>query len=95
MKILNYQDAQIRRIDLTSADFVVREAAITRGNGVYWYPDHDFNVVVPNLSVRSPQAVKHYTQTNRFPGGMGYFAENEPALPPLPIPDTERPEPPA
>lgn len=82
LKILNYKDAQMKRIDLTSADFVVEEAAHSYGNGVYWYPAHEFNIVVPSLSVRSPQAMKNFSQTNRFPGGMGYFADGRPAPPP-------------
>lgn len=74
LKILNYEDAQMKRIDLSSADFVVNSAAYSYGNGVYWYPSHDFNIVIPSLSVRSPQTIKNFTQTNKFPGGMGFFA---------------------
>jgi hypothetical protein len=82
LKILNYDDAQMKRIDLSSADFVVREAAYSYGNGIYWYPAHDFNIVIPSLSVRSPQAMKNFNQTNKFPGGMGYFADGRPVPPP-------------
>jgi len=82
LKILNYQDAQMKRIDLSSADFVVEEAAHSYDNGVFWYPAHNFNIVIPSLSVRSPQAMKNFTQTSRFPGGMGYFADGSPVPPP-------------
>jgi hypothetical protein len=82
LKILNYHDAQMKRIDLSSADFVVEEAAYSYGNGVYWYPAHDFNIVVPSLTVRSPQAERSFNQTSRFPGGMGYFTDGRPAPPP-------------
>jgi hypothetical protein len=74
MKILNYEDAQMERIDLSSADFTVNDASLSYGNGIYWYPSHTFNIAVPLLSVRSPQAVKNFTMTREFPGGMGYFA---------------------
>jgi hypothetical protein len=74
MKILNYEDAQMKRIDLSSADFTVNDASLSYGNGIYWYPSHTFNIAVPLLSVRSPQAVKNFTMTREFPGGMGYFA---------------------
>ncbi len=74
MKILNYQDAKINRIDLSSADFTVENASLSYGNGIYWYPAHTFNIAVPMLSVKSPQAVKNFTMTREFPGGMGYFA---------------------
>jgi hypothetical protein len=74
MKILNYKDAKIKRIDLSSADFTVEDASLSYGNGIYWYPAHTFNIAVPMLSVKSPQAVKNFTMTREFPGGMGYFA---------------------
>jgi hypothetical protein len=74
MKILNYQDAKIKRIDLSSADFTVEDASLSYGNGIFWYPAHTFNVAVPMLSVKSPQAVRTITMTREFPGGMGYFA---------------------
>jgi hypothetical protein len=74
MKILNYQDAKIKRIDLSSADFTVEDASLSYGNGIFWYPAHTFNVAVPMLSVKSPQAVRTFTMTREFPGGMGYFA---------------------
>ena len=74
MKILNYEDAQMKRIDLSSADFTVHDASLSYGNGIYWYPSHSFNIAVPQLSVRSPQAVRNFSMTREFPGGMGYFA---------------------
>lgn len=74
MKILNYEDARIQRIDLSSAEFTVDNASLSYGNGIYWYPSHIFNIAIPLLSVQSPQAVKNYTMTREFPGGMGYFA---------------------
>ncbi len=76
MKILNYQDAKIKRIDLSSADFTVENASLSYGNGIYWYPSHTFNVAVPLLSVKSPQAVRNFTMTREFPGGMGYFGSD-------------------
>lgn len=73
LKILNYDDAQMQRIDLSEAEFEVHEAAYSYGNGVYWYPSHQFNIMVPKLTVISPQIVRNYTNTNQFPDGVGYF----------------------
>jgi len=78
LKILNYEDAKIQRIDLSSADFTVYNASYSYGKGIYWYPSHDFNVVIPSLSVQSPQATRNFTNTKQFPGGMGFFAEPGP-----------------
>ena len=73
MKILNYEDAQMNRIDLSSADFTVEDAALSYGKGIYWYPSHEFNIVIPSLSVKTPQATRNFTMTKEFPSGIGYF----------------------
>lgn len=73
MKILNYEDAQMNRIDLSSADFTVEDAALSYGKGIFWYPSHEFNIVIPMLSVKTPQVTRNFTMTKEFPGGMGYF----------------------
>lgn len=84
MKILNYDDAKIQRIDLSSADFTVFNASQSYGNGVYWYPTHEFNVVIPSLTVQSPQTIKKFNNTKQFPGGMGFFTDmdlQDPVIP--------------
>jgi hypothetical protein len=72
--ILNYNDAQMKNLNLSQADFVVDNASYSYGNGIFWYPTHDFNVVIPLLTIQSPQAIRNFTMTKQFPGGMGYFA---------------------
>jgi hypothetical protein len=74
LKILNYEDAQITHIDLSSADFIVDDAAFSYGNGIYWYPSHEFNVAIPNLTIQSPQVTRNFTMAKAFPAGMGFFA---------------------
>jgi hypothetical protein len=78
LKILNYSNAHIQNINLTSADFSVDEASFSYGDGIYWYPSHKFNVVIPNLTVISPQVTRNFIMVKEFPGGIGYFA-HEPA----------------
>jgi hypothetical protein len=86
LKILNYEDAKIQRIDLSSADFTVYNASHSYGKGIYWYPTHDFNVVIPSLVVQSPQATRSFNNTKQFPGGMGFFAESEAESVTFPLP---------
>jgi hypothetical protein len=74
--ILNYENAQMRRINLSSAEFIVDGAAYSYGKGIYWYPSHSFNVVIPHLTIHSPQITRSFTMTNSFPDGIGYF-DNE------------------
>lgn len=84
LKILNYDDAKMKNIDLSSAEFTVDDASISYGDGIYWYPAHAFNVVIPNLTIRSPQVTKNFSMVKEFPAGIGYFAqsprENPPAV---------------
>ena len=81
--ILNYNNAQMEYVNLSDAEFLVDQASYSYGNGIYWYPTHQFNVVIPKLTVSSPQVVRNYTNTNLFPDGLGYF-ENGPLTSPLP-----------
>jgi len=75
LKILNYDDARVQRIDLSSADLIVYNASLSYGKGVYWYPSHKFNVVIPLLTIQSPQATRKFINQTEFPEGMGFFAE--------------------
>lgn len=43
------------------------------GGGSYWLPAHTFGVVVPSLTIITPQDVKHYENVSDFPDGLGYF----------------------
>jgi hypothetical protein len=66
-KILNYENATINRIDLSSADLTVNNAAYSYGNGAYWYPSHKFNVEVPFLTISTPQYTLNLTNTRETP----------------------------
>jgi hypothetical protein len=81
LKILNYDDAQMKSINLSSAEFVVDDAAFSYGNGIYWYPSHDFNIAIPTLTVKTPQTTKNFTMAKQFPAGMGYFADHPLSVP--------------
>jgi hypothetical protein len=79
IKILNYNDADMVNINLSHAEFVVDNASFSYGKGIYWYPTHMFNVVIPRLMIQSPQLTRNFTNTNQFPDGLGFFEQ-----PPLP-----------
>jgi hypothetical protein len=73
LTILNYEDARMADINLSQADFIVYQAAYSYGNGVYWYPYHHFNILIPKLTVESPQVIRNFSNTDQFPVGIGYF----------------------
>ena len=71
LKILNYDDAHMRHIDLSSADFTVDNASYLYGKVFILVPSHYFNVVIPKLSIQSPQTMKNFSMVKAFPGGIG------------------------
>ncbi|OPY36729.1 MAG: hypothetical protein A4E35_01837 [Methanoregula sp. PtaU1.Bin051] len=81
--ILNYPEAQARKINLNAAEFYVENAAYSYGKGIYWYPSHEFNVVIPSLTIRSPQVTRTFSMTSSFPDGIGYFDDGSTGRSPL------------
>jgi hypothetical protein len=73
LKVLNYEDATVRYVDMNSAEIVINGISYDYGRGIYWFPDHKFRVEVPVLRVTSPQVTREYYNTREFPDGIGYF----------------------
>jgi hypothetical protein len=73
-EILNFEDAEIQSIDLEHAEVLVENASENYGQGSYWFPEHRFRVVVPSLTIITPQNVRHYENVSEITGGLGYFA---------------------
>ncbi len=74
LDILNFNDTSVQHLDLDRIEVRVKDASNDYGQGSYWFPAHRFGVVVPSLTVISPQDVKHYENVSEFPDGLGYFA---------------------
>jgi hypothetical protein len=74
LTVLNYDDAEVKNIDLNNAELVVDDVSYSYGRGVYWYPSHTFNVLIPTLRITTPQVSREYAAVNEIPNGMGYFA---------------------
>lgn len=73
LKVLNYEDATVKNVEMNSAEFQVNDISYDYGKGIYWFPEHEFNVVIPNLRVVSPQVAREYRNTKNFTEGMGFF----------------------
>lgn len=73
LTVLNYDDAEVKSIDLNRAELVVDDVSYSYGRGVYWFPEHVFNVIVPTLRVTTPQVVREYSSVEGIPNGIGYF----------------------
>jgi hypothetical protein len=81
LTVLNYEDAEIVNIDLASAELVVDDVSYSYGKGVYWFPEHSFNVMVPYLRITTPQVTREYFSVEGIPNGIGYFDTQPPQYP--------------
>jgi hypothetical protein len=72
-RVIGFEDARVVELSLDRAVIVVDRASMDYGEGSYWFPTHTFGVVVPSLTVSSPQDTRQFAQTDTFPRGMGYF----------------------
>jgi hypothetical protein len=73
LKVLNYEDVTVKSVEMNSAEIQVNDISYDYGKGIYWFPEHEFNVVIPNLRVVSPQVAREYRNTKKFSDGMGFF----------------------
>lgn len=73
LKVLNYDDAEVVTIEMGHANLVVEDVSYNYGRGIYWFPSHQFNVMIPTLRITTPQITREYSETNTIPNGIGYF----------------------
>lgn len=73
LKVLNYDDARVVQIEMDRASLVVEDVSYNYGRGIYWFPSHQFNVMIPSLRITTPQISREFCSTNVIPNGIGYF----------------------
>ncbi len=73
LAVFNYQDAEVRAIELNRAELVVDDVSYSYGRGVYWFPEHSFNGIIPFLRITTPQVSREFISTGGVPNGIGYF----------------------
>jgi len=73
LKVLNYEDVTVKSVEMNSAEIQINDISYDYGKGIYWFPEHEFNAVIPNLRVVSPQVSREYRNTKKFSDGMGFF----------------------
>jgi hypothetical protein len=73
LRILNYEDAEFVHIGMDRARLIVKDVSYNYGRGVYWFPAHRFNIMIPSLRVVTPQTSRVFQSTREIPNGIGYF----------------------
>jgi hypothetical protein len=73
LRVLNFDDAKVTYIEMDQARLQVDDVSYNYGRGIYWFPEHKFNVIIPSLTIRTPQLTREYTYTDNISNGIGYF----------------------
>jgi len=73
LRVLNYEDAEVVHIGMNQARFIVKDVSYNYGRGIYWFPAHRFNIMIPTLRVITPQTSRVFLSTGEIPNGIGYF----------------------
>lgn len=73
LRVLNFDDAKVTYIEMDQARLQVDDVSYDYGRGIYWFPEHKFNVIIPSLTVRTPQLTREYSYTDNISNGIGYF----------------------
>jgi len=74
LDILNFNDTRVQHLDLERIEVRVNNVSDNYGQGSYWFPAHRFGVVVPSLTIITPQDTRHYENISEFPDGFGFFS---------------------
>jgi len=72
-RVLNYEGARVEEIDTSHAVIRVENAAVDYGDGTYWFPEHRFGLIVPLVTVQTPQYTQAYRNIPLTPRGIGYY----------------------
>ena len=73
-KLLNYENCRFEVVDMNHAVMVVDNPSIDNGDGSLWFPRKEIEVIVPEITVKTPRTVRSFNDTGEIPG-LGYFSE--------------------
>ena len=71
--LLNFENATLERMDYDSADLRVYETKPVYGDGLYWFPAHQFGTTIRNLTIISNQSTQHLQNVSKIPSGIVYY----------------------
>jgi len=73
LSMLNFENVTLERMDYDSADLRVYETKPVYGDGLYWFPAHQFETIIPNLTITSNQSSQHLQNVTKIPNGIVYY----------------------
>jgi len=75
IEMLGYSDAEIKFMDAESADLIINDTEVIYGEGIYWFPPHQFQVSIPELIITTPQNSVTYSNVTGIPQGICYYQQ--------------------
>lgn len=72
-RALNFEDVRFIETDMDHARLLVRGVSVDYGDNSYWFPEHEFNIPLANVTVITPQFSRTYNETTMIPNGIGFF----------------------
>lgn len=73
LDILNFQNATLEQMNFDSADIKVYDVNPVYGDGLYWFPAHEFDTVIPNLTIKSNQSCQQLFNVYGIENGIVYY----------------------
>ena len=73
LNMLEFDNATLERMDYESADLKIYDIKPVYGDGLYWFPAHQFGTVIPNLTIISNQSRQEFHNTTQIKNGIVYY----------------------
>jgi hypothetical protein len=73
LSALAFENATIERMDFESAQVKVYDIEPVYGDGLYWFPAHQFGSLIPELTVTSNQSCIKLNNVSRMQEGIVYY----------------------
>lgn len=73
LDLLAFENVTLEHMDYDSADLKVYNIKQIYGDGLYWFPAHQFGTNIPNLTIISNQSVQQFTNSSVIDNGTVYY----------------------
>lgn len=73
LSMLEFDNVTLERMDYESADLKVYDIKPVYGDGLYWFPAHEFGTTIPNLTIISNQSSQQFQNVTKIKSGIVYY----------------------
>jgi hypothetical protein len=73
LELMGFENVTLIRMDYDSADLKVYDIKQIYGDGLYWFPAHQFGTTIPNLTIRSNQSCQQFFNISEIENGIVYY----------------------